>query len=153
DEDNTIDLVVTNSALDSFSLLKGDGVGGLFNPVNAPAFTTGLGPTAVVSGPLNGGAFADLALLDEGGSQLCIFGGDGKAGFTRVFTTDAGNRPTGLSLADINGDGVPDLLVGNEFGDVLILLGDGDGTFKPYQRVERNIALAVADLNGDGQPD
>ena len=43
--------------------------------------------------------------------------------------------------------------MGNEFGDVLTWLGNGDGTFQPYRRVDRNIALAVADLDGDGKPD
>src|SRR5262249_9123567 len=82
---------------------------------------------------------------------ISIFLGDGRGGFTHSATVDAGNRPTGLTAFDVNGDGKLDLLVGNEFGDVLKLLGNGDGTFKPYQRVGRNIALAVADLNADGQ--
>ncbi len=68
-------------------------------------------------------------------------------------TPSSGNLPNGLAVADVNGDGRLDLLVGNVFGDVLTLLGNGDGTFQPYQRVNRNIALAVADLNGDGRDD
>ena len=56
-------------------------------------------------------------------------------------------------VPDVDHDGQLDLLVGNEFGDVLVLPGNGDGTFGPYQRTDANIALAVADLNGDGQED
>ncbi|MGZ3300625.1 MAG: FG-GAP repeat domain-containing protein, partial [Isosphaeraceae bacterium] len=67
-------------------------------------------------------------------------------------TFDAGNGPAGLSTADVNGDDKLDLLIGNEFGDLLILLGNGDlgngdVTFQPYQRADRNIALAVADFD------
>src|SRR5205807_1464667 len=87
---------------------------------------------------------------------------DGHGGFAAKAATDAagqnallsaGNAPTGLSVYDVNGDGNLDLVVGNEFGDVLVLRGQGDGTFRPYQRAERNVALAVADLTGDGHDD
>jgi hypothetical protein len=63
---------------------------------------------------------------------------------------DAGLEPTALAVADVNRDGRPDLLVGNPFGDILVLLGSGDGTFRPDSGTDRHVALAVADLNGDG---
>ena len=44
-----------------------------------------------------------------------------------------------------DGNGKLDLLVGNDYGDLLMILGNGDGTFRPYQRAGRNVALAVAD--------
>src|SRR5439155_17173861 len=69
---------------------------------------------------------ADLALLNATGETVAIFLGDGKGGFTEKVNTDAagniiplrsGNSPTGLSVADVNGDGRLDLQVGNAFGD------------------------------------
>ena len=56
-----------------------------------------------------------------------------------VFTIAAGPDPTGMTVADVNGDGKPDLLVGNAYGDLLVLLGNGDGTFQPLlaRRPER----------------
>ncbi len=66
---------------------------------------------------------------------------------------DAGNDPTGLVVKDINGDGIPDLLVANSQGDLLIILGNGDGTFQPYQRADQTVSLAVGDFNSNGQPE
>ena len=58
-----------------------------------------------------------------------------------------------MTIADINGDGIPDLLIGNAYGDLLILQGNGDGTFRPYREANQGVALAVADLTGNGKPD
>src|SRR5207248_4300237 len=65
----------------------------------------------------------------------------------------AGPEPTGLTIADVNHDGELDLLVGNAYGDILILQGQGDGGFRPYRKADQAVALAVADLTGDGRPD
>ena len=79
--------------------------------------------------------------------------GNGKGGFQPPVTYDAGPDPTGLTVADVNGDGIPDLLIGNAYGDLLILQGNGDGTFRPYRKADQAVALAVADLTGNGKPD
>ncbi len=70
-----------------------------------------------------------------------------------------------MVVADVNGDGKPDLVVTNECasssncanGTVSVLLGNGDGTFQAAVAYgsggyEAN-SVAVADVNGDGKPD
>ena len=84
---------------------------------------------------------------------MSIYLGNGQGGFSPPVTYDAGPDPTGLTVADVNRDGKLDLLVGNAYGDVLVLLGNGDGTFRPYRKADQAVALAVADLTGDGKPD
>ena len=84
---------------------------------------------------------------------MSIYLGNGHGGFSKPVTYDAGLEPTGLTVADINGDGIPDLLIGNAYGDLLILQGNGDGTFRPYREADQSVALAVADLTGNGKPD
>jgi hypothetical protein len=64
----------------------------------------------------------------------------------------------GIAVADLNGDGKPDLAVTNyESDDVGVLIGNGDGTFQPAATYgsggDGPHSVAVADLNGDSKPD
>jgi hypothetical protein len=152
--DLTPDLVVTNSGANSFSVLEGDGSGGFLNPTLSHTYGTGIRPTATVTADFNGDGFPDLVVLNEDSGDLSIYLGDGLGGFHALLGhTAAGNLPVSLAAADVNRDGNIDLVVGNVFGDILVLLGNGDGTFRPYQRSDRGIPLAVSDLDSNGQDD
>jgi len=69
----------------------------------------------------------------------------------RVYQSQAGY----VSVADINGDGIPDIVTADG-ATVSTLLGNGDGTFRPgpytYLTAETFDQIAV-DLNGDGKID
>lgn len=80
-----------------------------------------------------------------------------------VAYPSGGGLPWSTVVADVNGDGKPDLVVGNEcaapdcpFGSVGVLLGNGDGTFQPATAFDSggdSFSLAVTDVNNDGNPD
>jgi FG-GAP-like repeat len=73
-----------------------------------------------------------------------------------VAYSSAGYYPLSVAVADVNGDGKPDLLVANYGGTVGVLLGNGDGTFQPaisYGSGEDNVWVVLADVNADGKPD
>ena len=129
-------------------MLAGLGDGRFANPVT---IYTGSPPQVVRVADFNGDGIDDLAVLTANG--VSIYLGNGQGGFSPPVTYDAGVDPTGLTVADLLGNGQLDLLVGNAYGDVLILVGNGDGTFRPFEPVKAAIALAVADLTGNGVPD
>ncbi len=147
------DIVSVQRGSNRISLLKGALDGSIADPSLATTYTTGLAPTRAVPIDVNHDGRLDLVVLNEGTSDVSVFLNDGRGGFITMPRVDAGNRPSGLAARDVNGDGVPDLLVTNAAGDLLILLGKGDGTFLPYQRADRSVSIAVGDLTGDGLVD
>jgi hypothetical protein len=95
-----------------------------------------------------GGPGSYVAALGPDGLE--IYQDDGAGGLTLTATYDVGPDATGLAVADLNGDGANDVLVGNRYGDVLVLYGDGTGAFQPYVRADQRIFLAVARFASDG---
>jgi hypothetical protein len=94
--------------------------------------------------------------------------GNGDGTFQPAVTYKTGGAPNySLVVADVNGDGKPDLIVsscaasastcGSAQGVVSVLLGNGDGTFQHALSYGSGAPVgahvAVADVNGDGKPD
>lgn len=76
--------------------------------------------------------------------------------FTAVRSVYGPPSGWGLATTDLNGDGEPDLIVGDTNGNLAALLGNGDGTFREgsFDALGLNgYGVAVADFNGDGIPD
>lgn len=131
-----------------------------------PTFKS-LGATrAVYVGDLNGDGRPDL-VVGTGHDFMCGFKvllqeGHGVFPFREVSNVNVGGSVDGIDACDLNGDGIPDLAVGNPFttgngGRVRIYLGDGKGGFKDgpsYILGECNMPCQVlADVNGDGKAD
>jgi hypothetical protein len=133
----------------------------------AKTYDVGYAIKSLAIADVNGDGKLDLLVAKGGTSNnVGVLLGKGDGTFQPVVDYDSGGN-TALSVvaADVNGDGKPDLLVGNQCdmsnncadGSVGVLLGNGDGTFQPvvnYGSGGSGVwALAVADVNGDGTPD
>jgi hypothetical protein len=106
-----------------------------------PPTVAHLGDTALATAKLNANEDTlDIVALGEseefGDSVLAIYPGNGDGTFGAPTEIAMPGVPNGLKVADVNGDGIPDLLfptileAGAEYeGAVVTLLGKGDGTF------------------------
>src|SRR5580692_3594086 len=69
----------------------------------------------------------------------------------------AGSNATGVAVADFNGDGIPDIAVGNRgASSVSIFLGNGNGTFQTqttYATGANPKGIVATDFNNDGKMD
>src|SRR5262249_46575034 len=92
----------------------------------------------------------DPMISEDRHGEVWLYKGLGDGRFRLRSRVVAGNDPTGLAVDDVNNDGNPDLMVGSGFGDIQLILGNVDGSFRPFVRSDQRVPFVVTDLNGDG---
>ncbi len=149
-EPGSDDLVALNRGAGSFTLFNlGKGGSPSPQPVQTYHFTSAQ-PSQVVPLTLPGESLPGLAVLMEDPGQIWIYANNGQGGFAAQPTVVmAGNDPTGLSVATVNGTLA--LLVGNSYGDILTLLYDGNGSFAPDRSNLQSLPLAVGTIDDTRQ--
>ena len=124
---------------------------------------TGSSYTVTLNG-VSGAGTLGLNLIDDGSVRDAAgrpIASATSANFIGPTTVAASGSPFFVLTADLNGDGVQDLIVGSRTtqfnGFVTVMLGNGDGTFRaastyafPGDYLE---SIAIADMNSDGVPD
>jgi hypothetical protein len=180
-KDGKLDLIVadgqgagttTHTAELTILLGNGDGTFTLGHQYASPGLPSSdtLNPEDVIVADVNGDGKLD-AIESDYDDNINLFLGNGDGTFQPARGISPGEYPRSVNVADVNGDGKPDLIVTNigintggaEFnkegaqpGSVAVLLGNGDGTFRPpiqYTAFDYPGWTAVGDFNGDGRPD
>lgn len=125
-------------------------------------YATGNGPVSVAIADFNKDSHPDLVVANQADRTISILlgNGDGTFGAQIPITIPAGATaasPLAIATGDFNADGNIDIAVTDLANSrVLILLGNGDGTFQApvaYPTGSNPVALVAQDFNGDGALD
>ena len=132
--------------------------GGAFAP--GVDYTVGNGAGSAILADVNGDGKPDLLTMNSGdyqqnyknsGISLLLNRGDGTFGPKTDYKTPP--YCSGLLVADVTGDSLPDIVYANGSNALAILPGDGAGAFgaeTDYSVGAAPNSIAVADYNGDG---
>ena len=154
------DVVVANAADNDVGVLLGNGNGTLQTMVTYPV---GVSPQSLALVALRGsGKPLDIVTANFGDGTVSVLLGNGDGTFQPKQTYKAvpatpGATVLGVVVADINGDGIPDLVVTNGVSNTFgVFLGNGDGTFQglvTFASDNALVGIAVGDVTADGVPD
>ena len=176
DGDGNGDLVITNTFLSgnggAVTVMKGNADGTFQTATTYP--TVGTGTASAVIADVNGDGHLDIVAVsaaDTSGivaQQISVLLGNGDGTFQAAqnftvptlpgYSSQAATPIVNVITADVNGDGVKDLICSNG----LVLLGSGTGTFTaasapafPYVQPATDAGpnLASGDFNNDGKVD
>jgi hypothetical protein len=127
------------------SILLGDGNGG-FVLGNSYALTGSPNAAEAESG-------GKTNLVLNAGPGFSILAGNGDGTFQGIPSTPLGQ--VGYTAADLNGDGLTDVLAADNSGNLLSALGRGDGTFSSPNTIAGTLlgSLTTGDFNGDSKVD
>jgi hypothetical protein len=131
-------------------------------------YAVGNDPVSIVKGSFHNTLFTsslDLAVANKADDTISILQGNGDGTFQAqtVISLPTGFTPTALATTNFTNSGHQDLVVagnvsGSSTGAVLVLLGNGDGTFtettqSPIAVGNNPVFVVTSDFNNDGFQD
>jgi FG-GAP-like repeat/Abnormal spindle-like microcephaly-assoc'd, ASPM-SPD-2-Hydin/FG-GAP repeat len=153
---------INSSGVTEVVILLGNGAGSftLGNTYTAPSSNSfNPGPSSIVASDVNGDGKLDLVALTPY-NGVYVFLGNGNGTFqapTNYPLLSVASPAYAVAVADLNGDGKPDLAINVNSG-LGVLLNNGNGTFAAAVYYAgpggtSNPGIAVGDVNGDKKPD
>ncbi|CAF4239565.1 unnamed protein product, partial [Adineta steineri] len=129
--DNRLDIITANSAIDNVGLFLGYVTEDF---LISPAYSIEPSslPTSIAVGDFNNDTRLDIVIANNGTNNIMILFGSGYGTFVSQTNYSTGNdsQPCWVAVNDLNNDNLLDIVVANSGADnVGIFLGTGNGTF------------------------
>lgn len=177
DSDGKPDLVVANSYAHNVSLLRNISVAGTLDGssfasrVDLPVVGGTDSPRCIAVADVDGDGKLDILIGDQATSSVLVYRNISTPGLLNAgsfaapvsFPAAANSYPHGLRVADLNGDGRPEILVANQSGDSISIFKNigsvgslTTNSFAPQTALVTGANptdIGIGDFNGDGRPD
>ena len=151
--DGFTDLVTSNIAANSLSVLFGNGDGSFQPQVSVRVCQE---PRNLVLQDFNQDTHLDIAIACSGSNQVSILTGQGDGTFEHVVQYHVNRTPVSIATGDFNRDQFLDIVVALRNDKIQLFFGNGVGKFRLgplYEYGDTPTSVATADVNEDGYLD
>ena len=160
DRDGKPEIIVANYGTNTVDILSNVGNGMFASPM---LYSTGLHsyPESVVAADVNGDNKPDIIVVNSQTNTIGVLLNTGNGTFSTqtTYSTGDGSEPESGTIADVNGDNKPDIIVANyAANNIGVFLNTGNGMFTMPTIYSTGLesypySVKAVDVNGDNKPD
>jgi hypothetical protein len=156
DGDLVPDIVTANSVSNNLSILRGNGNGTFGLPTNI--LSGGTKPSDLALSDIDGDLDLDLVVTNQGSKSIAVLKNNGLGVFGTPVVTPLKVAPRFLAVANLGGSALPDVVVTQNTGFVVVLLTQAGGVLPAAPAAipvggTGTSDVVIADFNADGDAD
>jgi hypothetical protein len=162
DEDGKPDIIIINKASDRVVIYRNISQPRRMQFSPGPDFPAGYRPTSVAAADINGDGKPDIITCNTDSGNISVLrntGSGNNISFAAKLNFSTQNRPNSISVADIDSDGRPDIIVANSVSNsISILRNTGISGNISFERTDFStgtlpVSVCITDFDNDGNPD